>query len=59
MESKLRLNLFQIEGYVDTTFSFTDDDGVPAETEGVKVFMKSGCEYDILLPLKEFEKLLK
>ena len=58
-ESKLRLNLFQIEGYVDTTFAFTDDDGIPAETEGVKIFTKSGYEYDILLSIKDFEKLLK
>lgn len=59
VESKLRINLFQVEAYVDTTFSFSDDEGVPTEAEGVKIFTKSGYEYDILLPIKEFEKLLK
>jgi hypothetical protein len=57
-ESKLRLNLFQVEGYVETTFSYSDDDGIPVESEGTKIFTKSGYEYDILMPVKEFEKLM-
>jgi len=59
VESKLRINLFQIEAYVDTTFALSDDDGLPTEMEGVKIFTKSGYEYDILMPTSEFEKLLK
>lgn len=58
-QSELRINLFQVEGYVDTTFSYTDEEGIPTEVEGVKIFTKSGAEYDILMSIREFEKLLK
>lgn len=59
LESKLRINLFQIEGYVETSYPFRDDDDLPVEYDGVKIFTKSGFEYDILMPVKEFEKLFK
>lgn len=57
--SELRLLLFQVEGYAPTSIPFNDEDGIPAEAEATKVFMKSGCEYDILMPITDFDQLFK
>lgn len=58
-ESDLKLNLFQIEGYVASTVIYKDDDNIEVEAPATKVYTKSGYEYDILLSIEEFEKLLK
>lgn len=57
--SELRLLIFQVEGYVPTTIPFNDDDGIPSEAEATKVFMKSGCEYDILMSVQDFDLLFQ
>ena len=57
--SELRLLLFQVEGYAPTSIPFNDEDGIPAEAEATKVFMKSGFEYDILMPITDFDQLFK
>jgi len=59
MQSDLKLNPFQIEGYVSSSVTYQDDDNIPIEAEATKIFTKSGYEYDILLPIEEFEKLIK
>lgn len=58
-QTDIRINLFQIEAYLPSTVVFKDDENIPVESECVKVYTKSGYEYDILLPIHEFEKYLK
>lgn len=53
----LRMNLFQIEGYVSSVFETEDEDGIPSEYEVTRIFTKSGYEYDILMPIADFDKL--
>lgn len=59
MQTDLRLNLFQVEGYTPSSVVYNDEDNIPVEAETTKVFTKSGYEYDILMPIDQFEKLLK
>lgn len=59
MQADLRLNLFQVEGYIPSSVVFNDEDNIPVEAETTKVYTKSGYEYDILMPIAEFEKLIK
>lgn len=56
--SELRLLPFSIEGYVETTVSYVDDDSLPHETRCVKIFLKSGNEFDIMMGVGEFEKII-
>lgn len=56
---ELRLNLFQIEGYVSSVLETEDEDGIPTEHDITRIFTKSGYEYDILMPINEFDDLFK
>ena len=55
----LRINLFQIEGYVGSVLETEDEDGIPSHYDITRIFTKSGYEYDIFMPIEEFDKLFK
>lgn len=54
----LRINPFNIEAYYETSISFTDDNGKSVDDDAVKIFTKSGFEYEINLPIEIFEEFL-
>lgn len=56
-KADLRIVPLSIESYVTTRLSFTDDDGMIQEEEGVRIHTKSGMDFDILLTLEDFEML--
>jgi tRNA A58 N-methylase Trm61 len=56
-KSDLRIVPLSIESYLQTKISFTDDDGMIQEEEGVRIHTKSGMDFDILLTIEDFELL--
>jgi hypothetical protein len=55
----LWINPFQIESYIETDISYTDDNGIHIERNGVKVFTKGGMEWGVLLTIEEFERIVE
>jgi hypothetical protein len=55
----LWINPFQVESYIETDISYTDDSGIPVERNGVKVFTKGGMEWGVLLTIEEFERIIE
>lgn len=54
----LWINPFQIESYIETDMSYTDENGIDIERTAVKVYTKSGIEWGVLLTPEEFESVL-
>jgi len=56
--SPLRINPFQIESYVPNNIFFVDEEGIPGEREGTKIFSRGGFEYEIMETTAQLEALL-
>lgn len=54
----LRINPFQIESYMPININYQHEDE-EVEEEGTRIYMKSGVEFDIMIPIGEFDKLFK
>jgi hypothetical protein len=52
----LWINPFQIESFLETDITYTDPSGEQVETNGTKIYTKSGMEHDVNLPIHEFIK---
>lgn len=56
--AELRIIPFIIEAYLPSKVSYTDDEGCEVEDDATKIYTKSGFEYDLLMSIEEFEKLI-
>lgn len=56
--SDLWINPFQIEFFVETDITYTSPEGEHVETNGTKIYTKSGMEHEVNLTIEEFLKLL-
>jgi hypothetical protein len=54
----LWMNLFQVEGFIETDIEYKSPEGDEVTTNGTKVFCKSGMEYDVYMPVEEFLELM-
>ena len=54
--SDLWINPFQIESLVETDIKYTSPEGDEVETNGTKIFTKSGMEHDINMTTEELIK---
>ena len=55
----LRLNLFQVEGYVNSVAEYVSESGLINQYDCTKVYTKSGFEYDIMMPIADFDAIFK
>jgi hypothetical protein len=55
----LWINPFQIESYIETDISYTDETGMPIEITGVKLFTKGGLEWGVMMTIEEFERIIE
>lgn len=55
----LWINPFQIESYTETEVSYTDENGIGIERNGVNLVTKSGQEWGVLLSADEFAALVE
>lgn len=55
----LWINPFQIESYTETEVSYTDENGIGIERNGVNIVTKSGQEWGVLLSADEFAALVE
>ena len=56
--SDLWINPFQIESFVETDIRYTSPEGDEVETNGTKIFTKSGMEHEVNLTIEEFSKYI-
>jgi hypothetical protein len=54
----LRINPFQIESYVPAQIFYVDEEGIPGEHEGTKIYSRGGFEYEIMETPAQLEALL-
>jgi hypothetical protein len=54
----LWVNPFQIESFYEIEISYTDDDGNDVQCDGVRVLTKAGDEWDAMLSIDEFLKIV-
>lgn len=57
--SDLMLQPFTIEAYLTSSIAYTDEQGMSYEEECVRVYTKSGMEFDLLMTMEEFEEATK
>lgn len=55
----LWINPFQIESYIETDISYTDENGDHVDRNGVKIFTKGAMEWGVLLTIEEFQKIIE
>lgn len=53
------INPFQVESFIETDISYTDENGIHIERNGVKAFTKGGMEWGILLTIEEFRRIVE
>lgn len=51
----LKINPFSIESYYETSIGWTNEDGEHLDGPAVKLFTKSGFDYDVRISLEDFE----
>jgi hypothetical protein len=55
----LWINPFQIESYIETDISYTDETGMHIDRTGVKLFTKGGLEWGVMMTIEEFERIIE